>query len=55
MSTYQPIFTHKIYLKIYDRTISRLYNMGENIVVVLNIYGARVFKLFCDHQDTEYE
>ena len=28
----------------------------KNIVVTLNIYGARaIFLLFCDHQDTEYE
>ena len=28
----------------------------QNIVVILNIYGARsMFLLFCDHQDTEYE
>ena len=28
----------------------------KNIVVTLNVYGARaIFLLFCDHQDTEYE
>ena len=30
--------------------------MGENIVVVLKIYGARAISLlFCDHQDTGFK
>ena len=33
-----------------------LYNTGENIVVILHIYGARaIFKPFCVHQDTKSE
>ena len=33
-----------------------LYKIGENIVVLLNIYGARsTFLIFYDDQDTESE
>ena len=33
-----------------------LYNMGENIFVILHIYGGRaIYQCFCDHQDTEAE
>ena len=50
-----PIFTHK-YQRLYGTTVSILYKMGENIVAILHIYGARsIFLLYCDHQDTESE
>ena len=53
MSIYQPIFTHKKNQSIYGTTIPILYNMGENIVVVLHICGSRaVLLLFFNHQDT---
>ena len=52
----QSIFTHKKYQILYGTNISILYKMGENIVVVLHIYGTRaIFLIFCDHQDTELE
>ena len=36
--------------------MSILYNIGENIVVILNISVVRaIFLLFFVHQDTEYE
>ena len=36
--------------------ISIVYNMGENIVVIIHIYGAiAIFLLFCVHQDAELE
>ena len=41
---------------IYGTTISILYKMGENVVVILHIYGAiAIFLLFCDDHDTKLE
>ena len=40
---------------LYGTTISILYSIGENVVVIFNVYGAlAMFILFCDLQDTEY-
>ena len=40
----------------YCTTISILYKMGEIVVVILHIYGARdIFLLFYDNKDTESE
>ena len=53
INQYSPI---KIYQRLYGTTISILYMMGDNIVVILHIYGTiAIFLLFCDHQDTESE
>ena len=50
MSISQPIFTHKIYQRLYGKTIYILF------VATLHIYGAlAIFILFCDRQDTESE
>ena len=56
MIPYQLILIHKIYQRPYGKMISIFYKMGENIVVILHIYGARtIFLLFCDDKDTESE
>ena len=46
----------KTYQSLYGITINILYNMGENVVAIIHIYGDRaIFLLFCYRQDTEYE
>ena len=44
------------YKSLYGRTITIQHKTGENIMVVLHIYGAvEMFLLFCDHQKAESE
>ena len=53
LNQYSPI---KMYQRLYGTTISKIYKMGENVVVVLHIYGVlAIFILFCDHQYTEFK
>ena len=53
MISSQIIFIHKIFQRIYETMIYIIYKIGENIVVIINIYGARAtFILFYDDQDT---
>ena len=42
--------------QIYGTTLSTIHNMGENIIVILHIYGDRaIYLFFYNHQDTESE
>ena len=51
-----PILTQKKHKNLYGKTISILYNMGENVMALLPIYGARdILLLFYNHQGTESE
>ena len=46
----------KKHQRLYERMIFIICNMGENIVVIIHIYGdTAILPLFCNHQDTEYE
>ena len=43
----------KKHISLYRTTIFIHNNMGEKLVVIFHIYGARfIFQLFCDHQDS---
>ena len=54
MSTYKPIFTHKIISKaLWDNDIHTIQN-EKKIVVILHIYVTRaIYLLFYDDQDIE--
>ena len=56
ISVHRPVYIQGGYQKIYETSISILYNMVEMIAAILNISGARaIFLQCCDHQDTQYE
>ena len=47
ISVYQSISTQKEHQMIYGTRMSILYNMGDKIVLILNIFGAKAtFLLF---------
>ena len=56
MSISKPMITYKNYQRLHGTMIYIIYNMSENIVVILHIYRASaIFLLLCDYQETEYE
>ena len=58
---YKLVYLEKYYQKKnrqrpYWTTLSMIYKMVKENVVILHIYGSRaIFLLFCDPQDTESE
>ena len=51
-----PIFTQKNIKGTMGKYYLYSTRWGQNVVITLHIYGARViFLLFCDHTDTEPE
>ena len=54
MSISQTIFTKRNQKGLCGKKLYTLYKIGENIVVFIDICGARAFfLLFCEHQDTK--
>ena len=53
---YLEKYEHRKNQILYGTMISILHEMGENIVVILHIYGNKIISLlFCNHQYNESE